>query len=240
MRVPLPAIVTALIAATAPNPTAAQAEDEPSLTPLQVERLERMLERRLACRGCHVIAGSGGSIGPVLYGVRTRGTREYVLEVIRDPAGVIPGTLMPHQPIPDAEAEHLATYLMTHSAPDDPAGAGSPQAPPPLADPGSTDGAALYARHCAACHGESGAGDGWNAARLPVSPTAHADAELMGQRPDDSLFDAIYAGGYVLDRSALMPAFGDMLTVAQIRALVGHIRDLCDCSQPAWAGGARP
>lgn len=101
-------------------------------------------------------------------------------------------------------------------------------------------GAALYARHCVACHGQTGQGDGWNAPNLPVTPTAHGDDELMGLRADDTLYDAIAGGGYVLDRSPLMPAFGQMLTPPQIRALVAHIRTLCACEEPAWARGGRP
>ena len=53
-----------------------------------------------------------------------------------------------------------------------------------------------------------------------------------------TLFDAIYAGGFVLDKSPRMPAFGDLLEPAQIRALVTHIRTLCQCAQPPWAGGS--
>ena len=210
------------------------AQDVGSLTPLQVTRTERLLENRVACRGCHVIAGRGGVIGPMLDGIGGRADRAYVVSVIRDPGGVIPGTIMPHQPMPDAEAERLADYLLAHAATESPATAA--EAPAALGLD-STDGAALYTRHCAACHGAEGQGDGWNASNLPVPPTPHADADLMSKRADDTLFDGIAVGGYVLDKSARMPAFGRMLTTEQIRALVTHIRRLCECEQPDWAKG---
>ena len=57
----------------------------------------------------------------------------------------------------------------------------------------------------------------------------------MAKRPDDTLYDGIAAGGFILDKSPLMPGFGDMLEPEQIRALVLHIRTLCECEQPAWA-----
>ncbi len=60
----------------------------------------------------------------------------------------------------------------------------------------------------------------------------------MARRSDDTLYDAIAAGGYVLDRSARMPGFGNLLSNTQIRALVTHIRTLCTCTQPTWAGGS--
>lgn len=224
-------------APVAPAQTARDAAG--ALTAFEVARTERFLENRAACLGCHRIRGRGGQIGPSLEGLAARADAEYVRSVIRDPAGVLPGTIMPRQPMPDAEIERLTAYLLAPASdgatPPDPAVV--PQAPPALDAGREEDGAALYARHCAACHGAEGRGDGWNAPNLPVAPTAHADPALMGARPDDSLFDAIHSGAYVLDGSARMPPFGEMLTTAQIRALVAHIRALCDCAEPAWAGG---
>jgi mono/diheme cytochrome c family protein len=60
----------------------------------------------------------------------------------------------------------------------------------------------------------------------------------MALRPDDSLFAAIAAGGWTMDRSAEMPAFAGSLDPAEMRALVGYIRALCRCAQPAWAESA--
>lgn len=218
------------------TPVAAQEASGASLTPLVTTRVERALEQRFACLGCHRIDGSGGLIGPVLDGLAERADLDYVIAMIRDPSGTVPGTRMPHQPMPDREAERLATYLLSLPSASTPPAGTVPEAPPALAPSDSLDGAALYARHCAACHGETGAGDGWNASNLPVTPTAHSDPALMADRPDDTLYDAIAAGGYVLDKSTRMPAFGEMLSPLQIRALVEHIRVLCDCRQPAWAG----
>jgi mono/diheme cytochrome c family protein len=97
------------------------------------------------------------------------------------------------------------------------------------------DSAALYARACAACHGDRGGGDGVNAPNLPVRPTAHADSAYMSTRPDDTLFDGIYGGGYILNKSARMPAFGATLTREQIWGLVHYLRVLCRCQDPAWS-----
>lgn len=220
------------------QPVAARQSDIPGLTPLQSERAERLLETRIACLGCHTIDGRGGLIGPSLDGISQRAERDYLLAVISDPQGTIPGTLMPHQPMPEEELRRLVSYLLAlpATASESPA---APQAPPALEPEDRSDGAALYARHCAACHGEAGGGDGWNAANLPVQPTVHADAAAMSLRPDDTLYDGIHGGGYVLDKSPRMPAFGALLEPQQIRALIGHIRVLCDCEQPTWSGGGR-
>ena len=210
-----------------------------ALTAAETRRTERFLEARTSCLGCHRIGGRGGAIGPSLEGVALRARESFVLESILDPGRAAPGSAMPHQPMPRREAERLARRLLD-------VGAGAPAAPasPSLADPahpawialGRTGaGAALYARHCAACHGASGGGDGWNAADLPVPPTRHADGALMSRRVDDALYDAIHAGARVLDGSPRMPGFGEFLAPDEIRSLVAHIRTLCACEAPAWS-----
>ena len=61
----------------------------------------------------------------------------------------------------------------------------------------------------------------------------------MSRRSDDMLFDAIAAGGAVLNRSPRMPPFGETLSREEIRGLVRHIRALCRCEGPAWSRGTR-
>lgn len=228
------------LAATAALCTTADADAQTpprALTAFEVTRTERLIENRLACLGCHRIDGRGGQIGPSLDGLGDRAEADYVRRMILDPAGTIPGTTMPRQTVRDVDLDRLVVYLL--ALPAEPVSAEPllvPEAPPPNPDSLLSDGAALYARHCAACHGAGGEGDGWNAPNLPVVPTAHADADLMSERPDDTLFDAIFAGAFVLDGSGRMPPFGQLLAPTQIRALVSHIRTLCDCAQPAWAG----
>lgn len=64
----------------------------------------------------------------------------------------------------------------------------------------------------------------------------------MELRSDDALYDTIAGGGAIMNRSPRMPAFGATLTYGEIRALVSHIRTLCNCEGPAWSrgDGARP
>jgi mono/diheme cytochrome c family protein len=57
----------------------------------------------------------------------------------------------------------------------------------------------------------------------------------MSQRPDDTLFDGVYAGGYILNKSQLMPAYGHTLDSEQILDLVKYMRTLCDCTGPGWS-----
>lgn len=231
---------------------------EAPLTTLQTRRIDRFLDDRVSCLGCHRVAGRGGRIGPSLEGAALRLRPSFVLETILDPQGATAGSPMPHQPMPRREAERLARRLLdvgttdtsgvTYPSLADPAhpawtvlGSPVPVARPEAATGGVTpSSAALYARHCAACHGAQGRGDGWNAADLPVPPTRHADAALMSGRVDDTLYDGIHAGAWVLDGSARMPAFGALLSPEEIRRLVSHIRTLCACQAPAWSRDAGP
>ncbi len=152
--------------------------------------------------------------------------------MIADPQGTVPGTVMPRVPMPRATLELIASYLTQL----EPGPVSDPVGVPPSPSPGDPAGApAIYARSCAPCHGARGKGDGSNARFLPVRPTVHADARYMATRTDDQLFDAIAAGGYVMDRSNLMPPFGATLTHEQILGLVAYLRTLCRCVGPAWS-----
>lgn len=240
------------MAATAPLPAArAQAGTTPpgaaqaarpapagALTAFAARKAETLLREQLPCLGCHTLQGEGGRIGPDLTTVRERRSPAYIAAMVAEPQRVVPGAMMPKTEMPAATRALIIRYLSSRP--------GSASAPPPPATGTPAlpvaDGAALYARWCAACHGARGEGDGPNASRLPVPPARHADATAMAARPDDSLFDTIAGGGAIMNRSPRMPAFGASLAPAEIRALVAHIRALCDCRGPQWsrsdAGGA--
>lgn len=204
------------------------------LSPFEVQKVEQRLRAELPCLGCHTLAGQGGRIGPDLSTVRERRSIGYIEAMIADPERVVPGTMMPRTVMNERTREQLVRYFATRpgNAPD---GARLPPDGGAGSAPSSSDGAALYARWCSACHGATGRGDGRNAAFLPVHPANHADARAMSLRPDDSLYDTIAAGGAVMNRSPRMPSFGTTLTTAEIRSLVAHLRKLCSCEGPTWS-----
>ncbi|WP_230981777.1 c-type cytochrome [Ruegeria pomeroyi] len=78
--------------------------------------------------------------------------------------------------------------------------------------PAAPDGAQLYARHCAACHGATGAGDGPEAARLPVPPAdlRNLAASNGGQFPTGAVMATIH--GYPgKSHLGAMPEFSALL-----------------------------
>lgn len=228
---------TAVLAGMIGRMAAAQApaRAEPDSAPLSAfasQKAMRLLRTQLPCLGCHMLDGEGGTIGPDLSSIRTRRSAAYIAAMIADPQRLVPGSAMPRTLMPEATRSLITRYLSTLPGTPPATAAVVPPAPAPAAQP---DGAALYARWCASCHGTSGRGDGPNASRLPVPPAVHASREAMSLRPDDSLYDTIASGGAVMNRSPRMPAFGATLTSAEIRLLVRHIRTLCRCEGPAWS-----
>ncbi len=239
--------VAAALSPMAVTRAALPAEPGPGVTPFEAAKAEALLRRRLPCLGCHVVDGVGGRIGVDLSDEGRRRSAEEIRAILADPAAALPaGSPMPRVPMPAAQRDLIARYLASRTgaggaAEGSPAAPAPPAAPPPTASSPALppDGAALYARWCAACHGAGGEGDGPNARYLPVPPARHADPAAMSRLPDDVLYDAITAGGYVMGKSPRMPPFGGSLTPAEIRALVGHIRDLCRCEGPAWSRDGR-
>jgi mono/diheme cytochrome c family protein len=210
----------------------------PAQFPRRLSRFERqkaewLLRERLPCLGCHRLDREGGTIGPDLSAVAERRSPQFLLAMVSDPQATLPGSRMPRIPMP-AEWRMLVVSLLEERRTT----AGHPADPTAPADSVRlstiADGAALYARVCAGCHGQQGRGDGFNAVNLPIRPTAHADSGYMARRPDDTLFDGIFAGGYILSKSNRMPAWGETLSRGQIRALVGYLRTLCRCRGPEW------
>lgn len=222
-------------------PAAAAAQNVPprfaprTLSTFATTKAQRLLRDRLPCLGCHELGGEGGRIGPSLSNVNARRPPAFIYAMIRDPQRTMPGTTMPLIPMDTGTTALIASYLVQRPATPEPApfrvaaeyGAPAPQPPGDAAD--------LYRRSCAPCHGLRGNGDGYNARYLPVPPTTHGSAAYLSSRSDDALFDAIAGGGYVMNRSPRMPAFGRTLDRMQIRGLVRHLRALCRCEGPAWS-----
>lgn len=225
----------------------ASTDAEDGLSLFRTREVESLLRDRLPCLGCHRLGDDGGRIAPELTRVGARLQPGYIRAIIRDPQHVVPGTIMPLVPVPPRELDRIVTYLASLDSPArqprDTARAGylSRVDHSTTLPSSSNDAASLYGRICSNCHGRTGGGDGWNAAFLPVRPTAHSDAKYMSTRSDETIYDGIAAGGYVLDRSNRMPPFGETLSRAQIDSLVSYIRNLCHCEGPAWSrdGAAR-
>lgn len=87
-----------------------------------------------------------------------------------------------------------------------------------------------YSLHCVQCHGTAGTGKGINAPYLAVAPRNHISATDMGQLSDDNIALAIKDGGTAVGKSTQMPAWSSVLSDAEIKDLVAHLRKMCKCT----------
>jgi len=86
-----------------------------------------------------------------------------------------------------------------------------------------------YKTYCVQCHGMQGNGKGVNIRDMSVQPRDHTDAKAMSTRSDADLFKVIKEGGLSIDKSVLMPPWGDTLSDDEIRDMAQHLRTLCKC-----------
>lgn len=82
----------------------------------------------------------------------------------------------------------------------------------------------LYNQNCAACHGETGDGDGPAASLTVNEPVAFSDIAYMFTRRSDVLYAKIRRGGMGTD----MPNFGTLFTAEETWALVDYLWSLSD------------
>lgn len=81
-------------------------------------------------------------------------------------------------------------------------------------------GTKVYQDRCVLCHGAQGKGDGVGAAGLDPKPRNHTDGAYMNARTDDQLIEVIKNG------KGNMPAWGAILSDAEIHAVLKHVRSL--------------
>ncbi len=109
-----------------------------------------------------------------------------------------------------------------------------PHAPVPTPLPYEAGlGRITFTHYCRTCHGESGAGDGFNAYNLDPHPRDLSDPEFQKKKTDAELADAIRRGGAGVGLSALMPPWGHTLSDRQIGDLVLYLRTLPALRKPA-------
>jgi mono/diheme cytochrome c family protein len=101
-------------------------------------------------------------------------------------------------------------------------------------------GKAVFSHYCQTCHGETGAGDGFNAFNLDPRPKDLSDPALQKTKSDADLADAIRRGGAGVGLSPLMPPYGHTLSSRQIEVAILYLRTLRKEAAPAAASPAAP
>jgi mono/diheme cytochrome c family protein len=107
-------------------------------------------------------------------------------------------------------------------------------APPPAAGAPSSVapgyevrlGRDVFVHYCATCHGDAGAGDGFNAYNLDPRPRDLSDPAFQKKKSDADLADTIRRGGAGVGLSSLMPPWGRTLSERQVGEVVLYVRSL--------------
>ncbi|MGB0646677.1 MAG: cytochrome c, partial [Bradymonadia bacterium] len=203
------------------------------------QAVERLVRGRYGCLGCHSIEGQGGRSAPQLDDVGRRLRPASIRKVLVNAQHYNPSSVMPTWQWKDDvdRLEALVSFLSQMRTP-----AKNTQYIPWAqldtaftTEKATTEGALIYEMHCAQCHGFSGKGDGFNAQFLNVPPMVHSGSVALAKSTDERLLMGLAHGGWVLGKSSLMPGFGGLLTIGELRSVVGHLRRLCQCESPAWS-----
>jgi putative heme-binding domain-containing protein len=106
-------------------------------------------------------------------------------------------------------------------------------------------GRPLFLHYCAACHGVTGDGDGYNAELLDKEPAELSNEKFIGKKKDSQIYRVIKFGGLGVKKSHLMPVFGHTLSEEEIWSLVAYVRYLADDDEhpvklPRETSNARP
>jgi hypothetical protein len=102
-------------------------------------------------------------------------------------------------------------------------------------------GSILADKYCNRCHDpESSAERVSNHDNLDVKPHAFTEGDTLNKMSDADLTSIILHGGPALNRSALMPPYGNTLSASDVRALIAYARAVADPPyQPAGTVYAR-
>jgi len=84
----------------------------------------------------------------------------------------------------------------------------------------------VYQRYCVGCHGDTGAGDGFNSFNLDPRPRDLGDPAFQKSKSNVDLSDAIRRGGAGVGLTSLMPPWGHTIDDRHINAVVLYIRSL--------------
>ena len=80
-----------------------------------------------------------------------------------------------------------------------------------------------YEKYCAVCHGIEGRGDGFNSYNLEPRPTDFTNVKYMNALSYEHLVQTISEGGRGINKSPLMPAWGNTLTSDEVQRVATYV-----------------
>lgn len=208
------------------------------------------------CLSCHGPEGRGDGLVAVFLDPKPRDFTTGVFKLRSTPSlptdddifltitRGIPGTLMPSfKDLSDDQRRGLVAYVKSFSEAfegETPGPILIPE-PPPLTEQLIVDGKILYGdAGCAACHGQSGKGDGPSASTLEDvwgNPIPPYDFTVPGRMKGGSSVKDVYRAFIVGIGGTPMPAYGDALSNEQYWALAYFVLSLAEEAPPELPSG---
>jgi mono/diheme cytochrome c family protein len=228
----LPAALTQATCASCHDPKALPAGSADKLV------LGMKLFDEKGCRGCHKLNGKGGPTGPALdnVGLKTKHqfvrahlkgsqtTWNWMSEHFRDPAGIVPASLMPAPALSSPQVEALTVFMLSLRRTDLP----SEYLAPDKIDeqyarlhPPAPDGKKLFGQYCATCH-DTGEATRWDKKFARFVPAVRNPAFVRAE-DDECLAENIREGR----PGTRMPGWGPKaggLSEPEVKALVAYLR----------------
>jgi cbb3-type cytochrome c oxidase subunit III len=202
------------------------------------------------CASCHKLDGKGGQLGPALdnVGLKTKHqfmrahlggpqtTWNWFAAHFRDPARIVPASLMPASALTEPEVQALTVYMLSlrrRELPSEYMAKDKIEQQYATLHPPPPDGKALYGRYCASCH-DTGTHTRWDKKFARFVP-AIRNAAFLRTEDDECLLENIREGR----PGTRMPGWGPKaggLSEKELAALVGYLRE----GTPAAALPAAP
>ncbi len=96
-------------------------------------------------------------------------------------------------------------------------------------------GAAIYMEACAACHGADGRGAPPSLLAFAEQVPDFTDCDFSMREPTADWTGIAFEGGPTRGFSVMMPAFGEVLTVAELEMVIAHVKNFCQDKR--WPSG---
>ena len=90
------------------------------------------------------------------------------------------------------------------------------------------EGKRIFEHYCSVCHGAAGEGDGFNSYNLNPKSHSFADSSYMSRLSESYLEQVISFGGQSMNKSVLMPAYGNTLSEVETDRVISFIRTLAE------------
>ena len=95
------------------SPAVSTGVDSKQFTPALAATGKQLYEVKYQCQSCHTVGSGGGYVGPNLNNLGNWMRAEWIEAWLRNPQGLVPGTIEPRRDLTEDEIKALTAYLLT-------------------------------------------------------------------------------------------------------------------------------